>query len=324
MFLSILAIIGGLVSLVFSADFFISGSSNVAKRFGMPPLLIGIIIIGFGTSTPEMLVALISAIDGVPEVAVGTAYGSNITNIALGLGLTAMVSPVMVNSSVLKKELPILLVVTFISFIMLRDLVFSRTDAMIIVALFGLYVIWIIYQSKVSIGDSLDSEVKQEIEQSKILPLGRASIYMIGGLIALLVSSKVLVWGATNVAKSMGVSDLIIGLTIVAIGTSLPEIFTSIIAARKDETDLAVGNIVGSNIFNSLAAIGFPGLIRSIPIQSEVLTRDMSTMMALTVALFIFGIGTKSRQGRINRFEGGVFVIAYSIYSYGLFLSARG
>ncbi len=298
----------GLVLLVWSADKFVSSSSAVASFYGFPPLLIGMIIVGFGTSAPELLVSSLSAYQGNSGIALGNAYGSNISNIALILGATAMLMPIAVNSQVLKKELPLLLLVSAISYGLIRDGVLSRWDAIILLILFTALMIWSIRQSRNS-SDSLAVKV------DRVQNISREYFYLIGGLCLLIASSRLLVYGAVGIAEGLGVSDVVIGLTIVAVGTSLPEFASSIVAARKGESDLALGNIVGSNLFNSLAVIGLAGLIRPLEVAPEILSRDLPMMLGLTLLLFLFGFGfKKGRAGRINRVEGVLFLASYLIY----------
>jgi cation:H+ antiporter len=285
-----LAIVFGLALLVWSADRFVEGSAATARHFGMPPLLIGMVIVGFGTSAPEMVVSAISASQGNPGIALGNAYGSNITNIALILGLTALISPIAVHSQVLRKELPILTAVTALAAWQLWDGEISRNDALVLVGVLGGLMAWTIWQGMQKNADALALEIEQELE-IRDMPLRRAVVWLIVGLTFLIASSRILVWGAVEIARGFGVSDLIIGLTIVAIGTSLPELASSIIATRKGEHDIALGNILGSNLFNTLAVVGIAGIIHPMTVGPEVFSRDIMVMAALTISLFIIGYG---------------------------------
>ncbi|MFZ7230627.1 calcium/sodium antiporter [Avibacterium avium] len=322
MFLSFLAILVGLAILVWSADRFIDGAASLASYLGMSPLLIGIVIIGFGTSAPEIIVSALSALNHSPGIALGNAYGSNITNIALILGVTAMIKPIMVNSQVLKKELPVLMLVTLLSAFLIYDATISRLDAVILLAVFTLYMGWTIWQGTRHSGDSLEQDISDELKEKSQMPLKTAVLWLVIGLVLLMASSQLLVWGAVNIATYLGVSDLIIGLTIVAIGTSLPELAASIMAARKNELDLAVGNIIGSNLFNTLAVVGIAGAISPIQATPEVFSRDMLVMIALTGLLFLFGYGFKGKNGRINRVEGLVLFLCYVAYNSLLIYTA--
>lgn len=314
MVIAILALIVGLALLVWSANRFVEGSASTARHFGMPPLLIGMVIVGFGTSAPEMVVSALAALEGSSGIALGNAYGSNIANIALILGVTALISPIMVHSTVLRKELPILTFVTILTVVLLADLDLTRLDAIVLLLVFGSLMAWIIYEGLKQKTDSLAKEVEAETAE-KAMPIKRSVFWLVIGLVLLIASSRILVWGAVEIAQIFGVSDMIIGLTIVAVGTSLPELASSVIAARKGEHDIALGNILGSNLFNTLAVVGIAGTIHPFAVEPETISRDMVVMGALTVSLFLIGFGFKGRQGRINRFEGAALLLVYVIYT---------
>jgi cation:H+ antiporter len=311
--LAILALIAGLVLLVWSAERFVEGSASTARHFGMPPLLIGMVIVGFGTSAPEMVVSALAAFEGSPGIALGNAYGSNIANIALVLGVTALISPIMVNSTVLRKELPILTFLTVLSVVLIIDFDLSRFDANVLLLVFGGLMAWTIYQGLKKKDDSLASEIEAETVE-KEMSIKRAFFWLVAGLMMLIASSRILVWGAVEVAQIFDVSDMFIGLTIVAIGTSLPELASSVIAASKGEHDIALGNVLGSNLFNTLAVVGIAGTIHPFAVKPETLFRDMVIMGGLTVSLFLIGYGFRGRQGRINRFEGAALLLIYVGY----------
>jgi len=313
MITAFLAIAFGLALLVWSADRFVEGSAATARHFGMPPLLIGMVIVGFGTSAPEMVVSAISASQGNPGIALGNAYGSNITNIALILGLTALISPIAVHSQVLRKELPILTAITGLAAWQLWDGDVTRTDALLLLGVFVGLMVWTIWQGMQKKTDALGSEMEVELKVHA-MPLRRGIIWLVVGLVLLIASSRILVWGAVEIAHAFGVSDLIIGLTIVAVGTSLPELASSIIATRKGEHDIALGNVLGSNLFNTLAVVGIAGTIHPMSVGPEVFSRDILVMAALTVSLFVIGYGLRG-PGRINRFEGAVLLACYVGYT---------
>ncbi len=319
------AVIIGLVVLVWSADKFVDGAVGIAKFCGMSTLLIGMVIVGFGTSAPEMVVSALSAVQGNPQLALGNAYGSNVANIALILGVTAMISPIVVKRSVLKRDLPILILVTALSIFLVADGSVTRTDGLIFLGVFAAIMAWNILSEKRkgAIEESTDAE-SSENEQDAPLSLGKSVGWLVLGIILLVASSRALVWGAVDIARSFGVSDLLIGLTIVAIGTSLPELASSIAAARKGEDDLAVGNIIGSNLFNTLMVVGIASTIAPMSsIEREVVTRDMPLMTALTLALFLLGFRRKG-DGRINRIAGIVFLLVYLGYMGVLIAQAKG
>jgi len=312
MFFSIALLLLGLPLLIWSSDRFVEGAIELAYSLGMSALLIGIIIVGFGTSVPEMLVSAIAAFDGAPSLALGNAYGSNITNIALILGLTSLLKPITVQSQILKRELPILVIVSLAAYIQLIDRELSRLDSYFLLFFFLLFLCWSIWQGIHKPGDNLGFEVSNSLSKKRpsiLRPLLRLTL----GLLFLLISSRMLVKGAVDIAQALQVSDLIIGLTIVAVGTSLPELASSIMAIRKGEHDIALGNVIGSNIFNSLAVVGIAGTIKPFAIPGEVITRDLPVMIGLTLSLFILGFGIKN-QGRINRYEGGALLLCYCGY----------
>ncbi|OZB16571.1 MAG: hypothetical protein B7X58_05195, partial [Marinobacter sp. 34-60-7] len=252
--MAIAAIIAGLVLLVWSADKFVEGAAATAKHLGMPTLLIGMVIIGFGTSAPELAVSAMAAADGNPGLALGNGYGSNITNIALIVGLTALIAPIAVHSQVLRKELPLLIVLTLIAGAQLIDGELTRLDGWVLLGVFAAVMGWSIFQGIRGKDDTLATDTDAELIAHP-MPLKTAIIWVVVGLVLLVVSSRMLVWGAVTIAQSLGVSDLVIGLTIVAVGTSLPELASALAAVKKNEHDLILGNILGSGIFNTLAVV---------------------------------------------------------------------
>lgn len=320
MILPSLSILFGLALLLWSADRFVEGCASVARHFGMSMLLIGMVIVGFGTSAPEMVVSALAASQGNPGIALGNAYGSNITNIALILGVSALISPIAVHSQVLRKELPILSVMTALAAWQLWDGELTRLDAVILLLVFGVLMGWTILQGINRKTDALSGEIELEIKVHA-MPLRRAFFWLVVGLILLIVSSRILVWAAVEIAHGFGVSDLIIGLTIVALGTSLPELVSSIVATYKREHDIALGNILGSNLFNTLAVVGIAGTIHPLSVGAEVLSRDVLVMSILTVSLFFIGYGFRG-PGRINRFEGALLLACYLGYTAYLVFTA--
>ncbi|MFP2770773.1 calcium/sodium antiporter [Oceanisphaera sp. KMM 10153] len=320
MLMSVAAIVLGLAVLVWSADRFVDGASATARYAGMPPLLIGMVIVGFGTSAPEIVVSIISALEGNPGLALGNGYGSNIANIGLILGVTALISPILVHSQVLRKELPILLLITLLSLALVWNGTITRLDAGMLLGVFVLLMGWSIKQGMSNGNDSMTGEEVKELNDN-LMSLKQAIFWLLAGLLLLIVSSRILVWGAVNIAHSFGVSDLIIGLTIVAIGTSLPELASSIAAIRKNQHDLAIGNVIGSNLFNTLAVVGLAGIIHPMEVASEVISRDFMVMGGLTLSLFVLGYGFGGRQGRVNRYEGALLLAVYVCYTGWL---ARG
>ncbi|MEX0941027.1 MAG: calcium/sodium antiporter [Pseudomonadales bacterium] len=310
----IVALIGGIILLIFSADKFVEGASATAKRLGMPSLLIGMVIIGFGSSMPEMVISALAAWDGNPGLALGNAFGSNITNIALILGITAMISPIAVKSSVLVKELPLLTGITVLTaFLVYTDGELDRLDGWLLILVFLGLMTWSIYEGMRTPTDDLANAVDQELATP--LPMRLAVTYLILGLTFLVISSRMLVWGGTEIAQALGISNLLIGLTIVAIGTSLPELASCIAAVRKNEHELALGNVIGSNMFNTSMVIGIAGVIAPSKLDTAILTRDMPVLGVLTLALFVMGYRFYgSGTGRINRYEGSILLASYLGY----------
>ena len=317
--LAIAAALLGFVVLIVSAERFVLGASALARNLGVSPLVVGLLIVGFGTSAPEMLVSGIAAWQGNAGLSVGNAVGSNITNIALILGVGAMVRPLAVHSGLLRRELPLLLAAMLIASILLLDGVLGRGDGLLLLCAFAATVYATL---AMALGDPRRSEDAMAREFSAEMPLpmtnARALTYVVVGLLLLLASSRLLVWAAVDLAQSLGVSDLVIGLTIVAVGTSLPELAATIAAALKNEHDIAIGNVVGSNTFNILAVLGLPGLIAPGQFMPELLMRDFPTMIALTLALFAMAYGFRG-AGRINRLEGALLLMAFVAYQTVLF-----
>lgn len=314
MLLAILAILGGFALLVWSADRFVDGAAATAGHAGMPSLLIGMVIVGFGTSAPEMVVSAMAAMDGNPDLALGNALGSNIVNTGLILGVTAMIYPLTVHSKIVRKELPLLLAIGALLGVFLWDSALTRWEAGILLGGFFALIIWSVISAYRDKGDSLEGEYEKELAEQS-LPLNKAIFWLVLGFILLLVSSRILVWGAVTIAEALGVSDLIIGLTIVALGTSLPELAATAVAARKGEFEIAIGNVVGSNMFNILAVVGIAGVISPMPhVDGDVLSRDWGTMMVMSAALLLMAIGLRG-PGRINRFEGAGLLSLFAAYN---------
>ncbi len=313
MILPLLSVLFGLVMIVWSADRFVDGSASTARYLGMPPLLIGMIVVGFGTSAPEIAVSALASYQGNPGMGLGNAYGSNIANIALVLGLTAMIHPVTVHSRILRKELPILTAVTALAAFQVWDGWLTLYDALVLLTVFMGLIVWTILEGLQHPADALASEAEQEL-QTREMPLDRALFWLVVGLFLLVASSRLLVWGAVEIAQGLGVSDLVIGLTVVAVGTSLPELASAVIATRKGEHDIALGNVLGSNLFNTLAVAGIAVAIQPTAVPPEVFSRDMFVMGGLTLSLFALCYGFQG-PGRVNRFEGAALLTVYIGYT---------
>jgi len=326
MLLAVSAIIVGFIILVWGADRFIMGAAALARNLGVAPLLIGLTIVGLGTSAPEILVSAMASFQGNPSLAIGNAIGSNIANIGLILGVTALVAPLMVHSDVLRREYPLLMVISIAVFILLIDGELSRLDGVVMLGGLVATLVYVIRigKSRASCDPSCDPlEEEFEAEIRSDLSTFAASMWFIAGLALLLLSSRMLVWGAVQVAQAFGVSDLVIGLTIVAIGTSLPELAASVMSALKNEHDIALGNIIGSNIYNMLAVLCVPGLVSPTLVDSDVLTRDMPLMLILTAALYVMGRSKESDgNGHIHRFEGFILLACFIGYQGWLLTQA--
>jgi len=312
-------IITGFALLVWSADRFVDGASGIAKNFQVPPMIIGLTIVSLCTSLPEMLVSGIAALDGNGNLGIGNAIGSNIANIGLVLGITAMIAPLAVRSSILKRELPVLFLIMFLALALMIDGELSHTDGYILVVSLIALVWWLFKLGMRERDALLEAEFEESIPEN--MDMKASVMWLIIGLIVLLASSRMVVWGAVEIATFFGVSDLVIGLTIVAVGTSLPELVASIVSVLKDEADLAIGNIIGSNMFNILAVLSMPALISPDVFDTSILNRDIPIMFIFSIALFITAYGFKA-AGRITRVEGGLLFSAYIAYMYVLFLQA--
>ncbi|MEJ2141326.1 MAG: calcium/sodium antiporter [Gammaproteobacteria bacterium] len=317
--LSIVAVIGGLVLLVWGADRFVHGAAATARNLGVSPLVIGLTIVGIGTSAPEILISVIAAYEGSPQLAIGNALGSNIANVALVLGTTALVFPLLVKSDTLRREYPVMFLIMLVALALCIDNELGRIDGAILLIGLVLMLAWMV---KLGLRkhevDPLETEYEQEIP---FMSNGKALFWLVVGMVLLLVSSRTLVWGAVNIAHGLGISDLVIGLTIVAIGTSLPELAASVMSALKGEPDIALGNVIGSNMFNMLAVFGIPGLMAPHVLDPEVLNRDFPFMIGFSIALFIMAYGFKG-HGKINRIEGSLLLIGYAAYMCVLYFSA--
>ncbi len=318
--LFITAVIISLGLLGWGADRFVTGASGLAYSYGVSPLIIGLTIVAFGTSAPEMLVATMASLQGNTGIAIGNAIGSNIANIALVLGIAALIKPMTVQSQTLNREFPLMLLVMLTGLVLIWDGWFSRLDGILLLTGMLILVVWIIHLARsASPDDRLKTEFITEISTGA--SSRRTAWMLFSGLVLLLVSSRMMVWGAVNIATTFGISDLVIGLSIVAIGTSLPELAATIAAVRKGEHDLAIGSVVGSNMFNILAVFGIAGVISPGEFDQVVLSRDFPVMIGLTVALYLMARGLRnSSQGRIQRWEGGLLLTVFIAYQVWVFL----
>lgn len=320
MIFSSLAVLLGLALLTYGADRFVLGASGLARNLGMSPLIIGLTIVAFATSAPELLVAAVAAWKGSTGLAIGNAVGSNIANIGLVLGATAIITPLTVHSSTIKREFPLMFVALILALVLLWDGDLNRMDGVILVIALFLMISLMVYLGKQSpIADPLKQEFEQELAGELAgLTLRMTLIWLLVGLVLLLTGSQVLVRGAVDIAQIMGVSDLVIGLTIVAVGTSLPELATSVMSAIKDEQDIALGNVIGSNMFNILGVLSVPGLVRPEAVSQEVMNRDFPFMLLMSALMFFMAYGFR-RADRITRLNGMVLLGGFIAYQFILF-----
>lgn len=318
MVFAFVSVIVGLCILLWSANKFVDGAASTARHFDVPPLLIGMLVIGFGTSAPEMIVSVMASFEGNSNIALANAYGSNITNIGLILGITAIMCPIAVQSRVVRKELPLLIAVSVLAFALAFDGAVSRVDGIILLSVFFLLTGWSIWEAKANRQDSLATDV--EGMNKKSMSVKSAILWSGIGLVGLVFSSNLLISGVVYITTAFGISETIIGLTVVAMGTSLPELASAIVAVRKKEHDLALGNILGSNLFNTLAVVGLAGVINPLSVDPEIISRDMPVMIILTLVLLLLCYGTKARPGRISRVEGVGLLMAYTLYTINLIM----
>ncbi len=319
MLVASIAIVVGIALLVWSADKFVIGASGIAKNFSVPPIIIGLTIVSLCTSLPEMLVALLAALDGSNNLGIGNAIGSNIANIGLVLGVTALVAPLVVQSQVFKREFPVLFFIMVLSLVLMLDGGLSVLDGVVFLVGLVLLVLWLLRLGLQERDAALEAEFEGVIPQNA--DMKTSIMWFVIGLIVLLSSSKLVVWGAVEIATLLGVSDLVIGLTIIAVGTSLPELVASIVSVLKNEAELAIGNVIGSNMFNILAVMAMPAFFAPGNFDTQTLMRDIPIMFMFTAALFLVAYGFRG-AARITRVEGGVLLSGYIGYLYLLYLQA--
>lgn len=320
MLLTSFALIAGLIVLMWSADHFVNSSAVTARHLGMSPMLIGLTIVAIGTSAPEILVSLMAALSGFGDLAVGNAVGSNIANIGLVLGLTLLIAPISINPRLMAKELPLLIGITVISGAVLYDNLINLVDAILMIAALVVSMLLIHRWQKKPADEPFTTIGEEEEDEIPEMKQSKATLILIGSLLLLLGSSRLLVWSATEIAQHFGVSELTIGLTIVALGTSLPELAASVASALKNHPDMALGNIIGSNMFNLLAVMAVPGLVAESTISASAFTRDYPVMCAITILLMVLiFVGKKPRI--LGRISGLILCTAYIGYTGWLILT---
>ena len=320
MLIAIAQVIGGFILLVWGADRLVAGAAATARNLGVSPLVIGLTIVAFGTSAPELVVSAMAAFQGNPGLAVGNAIGSNIANIGLILGITALIYPLRVESEILKREYPLLMLIMIGSFIMAADLIYDRTEGWLMLAGLTALVIWMVrFGLRRGPQDPLAEEFAAEIPSD--MPMRIAVMWLLVGLVILPLSSHFLVEGAVSIAQSLEVSDAVIGLTIVAFGTSLPELAAALTSALRKEDDLAIGTVIGSNMFNILGVLGIAATISPVHVEELMLKQDFPVMFLLTVLLFFMAYGI-SGPGKISRNSGGLLLAIYGCYQVLVWITA--
>ncbi|KGJ48704.1 sodium:proton exchanger [Clostridium sp. NCR] len=301
----------GFILLIKSADYFVVGASSIAKALNIPTIIIGLTIVAFGTSAPEAAVSISAAMKGQNDIAIANVVGSNIFNILFVLGISAIIAPVKVQKTTIIKEFPFALLASLVLLILSHDIKFqgynenalTRSDGLMLFALFSIFMYYLLEMA-------LSSKEEMDVEQgSSRYPIAKSILLSIGGIIGIIIGGNLVVDSATNIAIDLGMSENLVGLTIVSIGTSLPELVTSVVAARKGESDIAMGNIIGSNIFNILFVLGASSIIHTIHVQPIVFV-DMIIMLIVTGITYVFAISKK----QVNRFEGIILTATYIAY----------
>ena len=307
MLIASVIIVLGFLGLIWGADKFVAGASGLARNLGVSPLLIGLTIVAFGTSAPEIFSSAVAAMQKKPELAIGNAFGSNLFNVGIALGIAALIKPLKAPESMLNRELPALLLVTVITGILIADLQLDLLDAILLIMITVFFIYRLLKQQIKSTKASLETP-EQESTRMKSL---KAVAYLTIGLLILVISAEALVQAASNIAEALGVSASIIGLTIVALGTSLPELAASVTCVLKNQDELAIGNIVGSNILNLLAVLPFPGIFAPGLIEANLFYRDFSIVTFLTILLCFFCYRSIKKEIHIGRVSGIIFLLIY-------------
>ncbi|KKW33051.1 MAG: Na+/Ca+ antiporter, CaCA family [Candidatus Uhrbacteria bacterium GW2011_GWA2_52_8d] len=318
MFLNILLVLGGFYVLIKGADYLVNGASSLARRLGVPALVIGLTVVAFGTSAPELFVNVIAALNGSTDIAIGNVLGSNLANILVILGITAIVAPLTLQSSTVWKEIPFSLLAAILVLVLGADMFFDGASQGLLgridgIVLLSFFVIFLVYTFGIrEPGEKLDSKIEQ-------VPLWKSTLYILGGLVALVLGGQFVVTGATAIALVLGISENLIGLTIVAVGTSLPELVSSIVAARKGHQDIAIGNVVGSNIFNIFFVLGATSMITPLPFNTPNMIDGFAVVIATFLMFFLLFVG---RRHTFYRMEGALFILMY--VGYLTFAIVRG
>ncbi|MCB0076465.1 MAG: calcium/sodium antiporter [Anaerolineales bacterium] len=326
MVIPILLIVVGCGALFYGAEWVVGGAARLAASFGVTPLVIGLTLVAFGTSAPELLVSLLAAVGGSSDIALGNVVGSNIANVGLILGATGLIFPIVVQSRLMRRELPIMLALSFLTLFLAWNLEIGRLDGLILVTLliaFNSYMLWAARAAEaegdeVAVAEFTEYQELQHLkeeEQESIVNRPRELARTLVGIVILMIGAQLLVENATTIARSVGISEVVIGMTLVAFGTSLPELATSVVAAYRKEDDISIGNVIGSNIYNLLAVLGITSMVQPISLDQSVLTREFPVMLAFSVALWFFG-----RSGHITRWEGALLLLCYIAFIGWLFV----
>ena len=312
MAVNILLVVAGLALLIWGADRFVHGAAASARNLGITPLLVGLTVVALATSAPEILVSIVAALDGEPGLAIGNAIGSNIVNVGLVLGMTAMIRPIKLESATLRREMPALLAVSLLTVSLFLDTFLSRIDGLVMLTGLVIVMVWL---ARLGMRSAANDPIKidYEAEIPSDVSMTMAVVWLVVGLAILLVGAKILVNGSVGIAQELGVSEVVIGVTIVAFGTSLPELAVSLASALKGEYGLAIGNIVGSNIFNLLAVIGVAATIQPAALAPSVLSLHIFVMVAFTLVLFAMTYDYDGK-GQLSRLEGTALLAAYIAY----------
>lgn len=319
----VLAVVFGIAALVWSADRFVHGAAAIAKNFGVSVFIIGLTIVAFGTSAPEIVISTSASLEGSPELAIGNAIGSNIANVGLILGITALFGALPIQRQTVREDLPILLVITLVAGGLLYDMKLDQTDGIILLVMLLAYLYFLIRHKKTTDEaeeeDVFLAEIEEEIEDEHLTST-QASFKFITGLVVLLGSAKLMVWGAQEIALAMGISEAIIGLTLVALGTSLPELAASISSVTKGHHDLAIGNIIGSNIFNLLTVLPMPALLAPSVLEPGIFSRDYALMLTLTLLLLILPfLGKRNHITAVK----GIFLLSLYVAYYAVLYQSQ-
>lgn len=304
--LSILGIVAGLVALFFGGNWLVKGASRLAESLGISPLIVGLTVVAIGTSAPELLVSLRAALSGSSDIAVGNIVGSNIANIGLILGLSGLIFPISVHVNLLRREIPIMIGVALLAVILFQDALVGRIDGLILLIGFAIFMIFVVISARGEQENTYDISEEAVESTPEQIQRGREALRLIVGIIVLMLGAQLTVDNATDLARSLGVSELVIGITLVAVGTSLPELVTSVTAAIRKESDIAIGNVVGSNIFNVLAILGMTAVVQPIAIAEQIVKVDSLVMLGFSLLLLPFVLDRK-----LGRIEAVIFILAY-------------